>query len=155
MIIVQISEVGIEQIMMIMMQKLWVEKILRNDKKSHYSTLSPIPVQTPNLYSRIRQLEDEEAESVTAVKKKFFFPGEKQLSQKSICTTVDRRKMREILPKNAVVFYLQANSHQTRPPTPIFTGVNLCLRIFSSEGRWGCRKCDSSAENHFYHRQVI
>ena len=64
----------------------------------------PIPVQTPNLYLRICLLEDEEAESVTTVQKKIF-PGEKLLSQMTICT-VDRRKKREILPKNAACLFI-------------------------------------------------
>ena len=82
MIIAQRSVGGTKSMMIIMMQKLWVKRILRNDTKSHHSTVPPIPVQTPNLYLRICRLEDEEAESVTVVKKCFFLSGEKQLSQK-------------------------------------------------------------------------
>ena len=81
MIIAQRSAGCTKSMMIIMMQKLWVKRILRNDTKSHHSTVPPIPVQTPNLYLRIYQLDDEEAESVTAVKG-CFFSGEKHLSQK-------------------------------------------------------------------------
>ena len=75
MIIGQRSAGCTKSMMIIMMQKLWVKRILRNDTKSHHSTVPPIPVQTPNLYLRICQLEDKEAESVTAVKKMIYCPG--------------------------------------------------------------------------------
>ena len=63
--------------------------------------------------------------------KNYFFPVKNRLSQKSICT-VDRRKKGEKLQKYPV-FFLQANSHQTRSHIPTFPSINLCLRtLFES-----------------------
>ena len=138
MIIAQRSAGCTKSMMIIMMQKLWVKRILRNDTKSHHSTVPPIPVQTPNLYLRICQLDDEEAESVTVVKKCFFFSRRKTAFPKSQPVQWIEGKREKFCQRTQCL--LQANSHQTRPPVPTFTGANLCLRVCPIRGKMGMQK---------------